>query len=955
MSRNAELLRSELRSVSVAVALSEPRCNEYIGYNQILSIRNRGMHRMAANRPGKRQSKKAAQPNKQTASTDTKQNRSTQTRHIDALEHVPERRILVALAAVGLALIVVYFSHLIFAEGRPNAPDIAAHRGLAAESASWRFAHDGQVPLWTPYILSGMPSYGSMIYAAGGALETLDKVVAFITGGNFGLRLSLYFGVGGVCLFALMRRYGRSHFAAFFAAVLYVFTPYFIGLINAGHNNKIWAAAVLPVVLLTTDILLKERSVRALAWFALATAWQLWCNHPQVTYYTMMFVGFLIVSDAVLLDTGIIDKIKRFAGDAVLIGAGTALALAAMALPYGPVLDYTPESVRGSKPSAVVAPGNTSAGESSLDRQWQFATGWSMHPKELITFMFPSFYGLWNNPEYAAEAQQAQFRAQQLQQTGQLSRQDIEDYYTSVAKAQSYWGYMGPTGSTGRFTQSTYYIGLLPLLLLPFIRPKRRGLVWGSLAFSLFALLLGLGQFFGILYLPAYKLLPYFAKFRVPSMIYMVLPLSVGIAAAWAADEISQQSPTKPGARKGSSEFGFLQKAMMGTAGVFTLFGVVALVAGLKIKYDPASVLDIPQGAPQEFISAIGSVRGGLILGDLTTALVLAVLFLGAVWLLHKGRLGPRTFLAVLIAATLFDLWRMDFVFVQATPPPITANSVVKPAAVDVLEAHVETSSDTLFRVAAVTGMNRAGGFNISTGLVEQNDLGMWSLPNVSGYQPAKLRIYDDLIISGGLNRRSVLNMLGTRYLIGPAGLNAPGLQILGPEPERNSTGHVAYLNTQALPRAWWVSDVRSVSDATTALNTVLSPRFSPEREAVVMNGQTRQYQVPSTPPRVTEFDFHRIAATVTAQDTAFLVFSEVFYKHWHVTVSGVEAPIYQTNYVLRGIKVPPGTHDIVMEYQSPAYDLSYYGSRVVLVVLFLVLAVEETRRYLNRRKESSQ
>ena len=877
---------------------------------------------------------------------------------IEALERVPRRTLHIALAAVGLALLVVFFWTHIAAHERPSAPDTTAYMGLGEPMSAWREAHDGKVPQWTPYVFSGMPSYGSMIYAAGGAFEILDRFTAAITMRNHGLRLTLFFAVAGLCLYVLMIRYGRTPLAAFLAAAVYVFTPYFVGLINAGHNSKIWAAAVLPPLLLATDVLLKERSLRALAWFALAAAWQLWCNHPQVTYYGIMLIGFIMLADVAVLGASWMERGRRLLGDSALVIGGLLLALGLMALPYLPVLDYTPESVRGSTPSAVNRQPSGGTSDQGMDRRWQFATGWSMHPKELITFVFPSFYGLWNDPTDQARVRELQARVQQLQAAGRLSQSDVDAYYEGVAHAQSYWGYMGATGSQGRFTQSTYYIGLIPLLLLAFVRPKRRGILWGTLAFSAFALVIGLGQFFPVLYWPAYKLMPYFGKFRVPSMIYMLLPLSIGIAAAWAVDELATDTAEQAARtrKRGQSPGGLKKPAIIVAVSMAILF-TIALITGLTLTSNPSSILDPMQGAPQEFLDALGSVRGGMILSDVAVAAILLALFFGGLWLLHRGSLAPRTFLLVIVVAVLADLWRMDSTFIDATPPPMDVESIVKPEAVDVVRNHAESVSDTLFRVAAITGMDRAGGFGITTGLVEQNDLGQWFLSNVSGYQPAKLRIYDDLIISGAISRRPVLNMLGARYFVGPSGLNAPDLLPLGPNPERNNTGHVAYLNTEAMPRAWWVRETRRVTGDPDALGALLSPSFSPVDAAVVQGefGRSKRYAVPAEAPTVTSFDYDRVTARAATPDTAFLIFSEVFYKDWHASIDGREVPIVQTDYVLRGIEVPPGEHEIVMEYRSPIFSTAYYGARILLVIVLLVIVVEETRRFLRQRREASE
>jgi len=86
-----------------------------------------------------------------------------------------------------------------------------------------------------------------------------------------------------------------------------------------------------------------------------------------------------------------------------------------------------------------------------------------------------------------------------------------------------------------------------------------------------------------------------------------------------------------------------------------------------------------------------------------------------------------------------------------------------------------------------------------------------------------------------------------------------------------------------------------------------------------------------------------------------FMVCSEVVYSGWKAFIDGKETPIAQTNFVLRGIKVPAGKHNIEFKFEpsevSTGITLSYIGSTFFL--LFLGLAVFMTIR--NNKKESIQ
>jgi uncharacterized membrane protein YfhO len=72
-------------------------------------------------------------------------------------------------------------------------------------------------------------------------------------------------------------------------------------------------------------------------------------------------------------------------------------------------------------------------------------------------------------------------------------------------------------------------------------------------------------------------------------------------------------------------------------------------------------------------------------------------------------------------------------------------------------------------------------------------------------------------------------------------------------------------------------------------------------------------------------------------------VFSEVYYPAgWNAFIDGQKAPYIKTNYVLRGMYVPPGTHEIEFRFEPESYTTGRTITIVanVLVFLSIVLAI---------------
>ena len=137
-------------------------------------------------------------------------------------------------------------------------------------------------------------------------------------------------------------------------------------------------AAYLPWVFWMLLRLFDRPSPADAGLLALLLGLQLQRAHVQIAYYTWMLVGAFIVYqlimgfrqkdrlNSILVSTG------WFVG-AAIIGLGIAMLI------YLPAMEYTPFSIRG---------GGAGGGTG-----YDYATGWSFQPKEMLTFLIPSAFG----------------------------------------------------------------------------------------------------------------------------------------------------------------------------------------------------------------------------------------------------------------------------------------------------------------------------------------------------------------------------------------------------------------------------------------------------------------------------------------------------------------------------------------------------------------------------------
>jgi uncharacterized membrane protein YfhO len=88
------------------------------------------------------------------------------------------------------------------------------------------------------------------------------------------------------------------------------------------------------------------------------------------------------------------------------------------------------------------------------------------------------------------------------------------------------------------------------------------------------------------------------------------------------------------------------------------------------------------------------------------------------------------------------------------------------------------------------------------------------------------------------------------------------------------------------------------------------------------------------------------------AEHASALVVSEINYPGWNATVDGVKAPIYQTDYLLRGVILPAGAHRVEMRYEPWTARL---GAAVSLGSLGLILALAVYGRRTRHRKGKAE
>ena len=246
---------------------------------------------------------------------------------------------LVAIAVFFIAA-AVYFAPQFRGEVLPQ-HDVIQYRGMSSDIYESR-EQSGEDPQWTGRMFGGMPAYLINIqYPAMFVKNYVGKIVTWIdTPAAF-----LFFAM---LAFWIMLLIGKVNpWVGIIPALAYGFSTYFLLIIAAGHITKMWALVYAPLMMGGAWMTLRRNVWAGMALTALATSLEIGANHPQITYYFLLAMAALWVSEAVFAIRE--KRIREFARRTAALAAAGILAVGSNFAP----LWYTAHSTP-SRPSGAV-------------------------------------------------------------------------------------------------------------------------------------------------------------------------------------------------------------------------------------------------------------------------------------------------------------------------------------------------------------------------------------------------------------------------------------------------------------------------------------------------------------------------------------------------------------------------------------------------------------------------
>ncbi|MFM2207907.1 MAG: hypothetical protein RL213_1882 [Bacteroidota bacterium] len=815
---------------------------------------------------------------------------------------------------------ILFFLAVVFVVFRPvfdgkelKQTDIDNWKGMSKEITDFKES-TGEQTFWTNSMFGGMPAYQiSAVYPAN-LIQYVDK----------GLMLGLPTPANMVFLFLagfyfLLITLRVDPKIAVLGAIAFAFSSYFFIVIEAGHNSKVHAIGYMAPVVAGVLMTFRGRLWLGAAVTGLAMGLELYANHLQITYYLMLVL--LILGVAELYAAVKEKRVAGFVKAVALMSVMTLLAAGSNITNLMATQEYAKYSTRGQSELTTDKANKTSG----LDRD--YITDWSYGVGESFTLLIPGFKGSASEP-IAKNHKDA------------LKKADA-GYRENLSNFGAYFG-------DQPFTNGPVYVGAIVVLFFLLGLFLVKGPVkWWLLSATVLSLLLSWGRNFMGFTNFFLDNVPGYDKFRAVAMILVIAEFTMPLLAVLAVDRILRDRELwKTGRRKImyilAGVLGFTLLVLL-SPGMFTDFYTVN---EYNQVLDSVKGSNISQDALDSFFASLSAVRAEIVKQDALRSLMF-LLFASALLLSFlRYRYDSRIFVFSLTLLVLVDLGAVNARYLGSDDFQRVAKNADpwQPSTAD-LAIKQDTGS---FRVLnlSVNTFNDA-----STSYFHQS---------IGGYHGAKMKRYQELIencISGEIGAlraamssnspdmmqvvtgQPVLNMLNAKYII--YNKEAPPLTNFG-----------------SLGNAWFVPEYRLVPNSDTEIVAVSS--FNPAAEMIVDRRYEEMLKGYSFQPdsssniRMTSYRPNHLTYVSSSSAQRLAVFSEIFFdKGWNAYIDGKPVPYFRTDYVLRGMVIPPGDHMVEFRFEP---EVISKGETIAMASssLLLVLAALLTFLGLRRRDEVS-
>ncbi|WP_057939230.1 YfhO family protein [Algoriphagus resistens] len=786
--------------------------------------------------------------------------------------------------AIFYAIVVVYFAPVVLQDQVIMQGDILKWEGSAKEAIDYRAA-TGEEALWTNSVFGGMPAYFVSLEFAG---DITTFLLSLITLGLPHPVNSLFLGM--VAMYALMLTFGVRPVFAIISSIAFSMSSYNLLSLAAGHNAKIWAVSLIPMIFLGIHLAFQKKKLLGAGILALGLLLQLKFNHVQITYYTLI-ISVIYVIVRLVFDwkkEGFSELAKTIA----FLALGATLAVGGNIGRIATAMEYAPYSTRG---KATLE--SASAG---LDRDYAFS--WSNGKLETLTFLVPNFYGGGSSTPLGENTE-----SEKALRSNGLDPAQINGF---LQGAPTYWG-------DQPFTGGPIYGGVI-LVFLAFIgiwaAPKESLYTFGVII--ILSLMLSWGKNLSWFNYLLFDILPGYNKFRAVSMALGMTLFAVPALAGISLERLYRSKDFKPLYISAASVGGILLLLAIG-AGIFRFEGAA------------------DSGLPDWLVNALRQDRESMLSASAWRSLALVAAAFALIYFALKNKISDMVLGLGIFALVTIDLWTVNKHYLNDSSfqgNPSRTYFAETPA-------YQEIAKDSgYFRVLDLTeGLTSTG-------------KSPYRFHSLGGYHGAKMRRYQDLLdnrLSFELNDFvtkakegnfdfagiPTINMMNTKYIIAGTAANA------------------VFENPEANGPAWVPSQLVPVGTNQEEMDEL--GRIDTKNQATLNTAEFGEISAGSGQITHTSYAPNELKYQAQMNQEGLVVFSEIYYPQgWTATIDGKETEILRTNYLLRGLIVPAGTHEIVFKFEPKSYTATKTPMIIFqyLIVLSLIGGIVFTIKDKNER-----
>ena len=798
--------------------------------------------------------------------------------------------------------------------------DIVQYKGGAKELLDYR-AQNGEETYWSDSMFGGMPTYQMGAQFRGDIIKKIDDVLNFLPkpANYIFLLFSGFFLLGLVAV--------RNWKYALLGATFFGLSTYFYIALAAGHNGKIHTVAYFaPLLAGILLVYIRKKYIIGFIVTALFMGLQVAANHPQMTYYLFIALGFLFLSELIRAIQGKIEW-KHF---------GIATGVLALALILGVGMnsqrimansEYITETVRGKQ---ILDNDIHSSEKSGMDKESMLL--WSYGKLETLNLFIPRLMGGSSNEE-GSEKMMAE--VQEMVQSN-VSSQEEMDRVSKGFGSLTYWGEQ--PGTSGPAYQGAI-VCFLAVLGFFFAWKKYRYWILGA---SILTIFLAWGSNFIIVSDLFIDFVPFYNKFRAPSSILVVVELLFPLIAIVGLYRFFNSNETSETNSENVLTYEYKKKILtivsavvLGITLLLTVFGksILGFYTATEKTYLPPYLLDFLVDERYKMFSI-----------DALKALIYVAITAGLLFLGLKKKINQNIVIIIIGLVSIFDLWSVNkrylnndnFIDKTFTENPFqTENSELLMQKVGdnknlqslLANANVNKTLETI----AEKDKTHYRIYNQVLGTFSETNTSYFK-SSIGGYHAVKLRRYDDLINEyfskmDTVRVPKILNMLNSKYMIfGDA-----------EKPD-------AVTNPQANGNAWFVSEVKFVNSPNEEIKQIAE--VDTKKIAIVSNDDKKYFDgkamaADSTAVlNLTKYQANELEFKTQSKTPQLAVFSEIYYpKGWKMLIDEKEVPYIKADYLLRAVHVPAGNHTIKMIF---APDVIATGKMISMLAfsLFLILSL---------------